>query len=78
LLYKAYTDRGLVYSAKARHFNNMLHVRYVHLTKAKHIHKRQTHPFVRLLRKDYDHKGLVEKKKNSLVVIVKGLGAKTN
>jgi hypothetical protein len=25
----------------------MLYVRYLHLTKAKHIHKRQTHPLVR-------------------------------
>jgi hypothetical protein len=26
-------DKGLVYSAKGRIFNNMLYVRYVHLTK---------------------------------------------
>jgi hypothetical protein len=28
-----YTGRGLLYSAKGRIFNNMLFVRYVHLTK---------------------------------------------
>jgi hypothetical protein len=33
LLYKARTDRGLVCSAEQRVFNNMLYVRYVHLTK---------------------------------------------
>jgi hypothetical protein len=46
--------------------------------KAKHIHKRQTHPLWRemMLRKDYDYKGSVEKK--SLVVSLKGLDAKTN
>jgi hypothetical protein len=33
LFCKAWTDRGLVCSAKARIFNNMLYVRYVHLTK---------------------------------------------
>jgi hypothetical protein len=38
------TDRGLVYSAKERIFSNMLHVRYVHLTKG---HMRQTDLFIR-------------------------------
>jgi hypothetical protein len=33
LLYKAGTDKGLVYSAKRRSFNNKLYVRYVYLTK---------------------------------------------
>jgi hypothetical protein len=47
MLCKAWTDRGLVYSAQGRIFSNMLYVRYVHLTKAKHIHKSQTHPLVR-------------------------------
>jgi hypothetical protein len=47
----------------------MLHVRYVHLTKAKSIRKRQTHP---LVRGEYDRKGSVAKE------ILKGLGAKTN
>jgi hypothetical protein len=66
-----------VYSAKGRIFNNMLHVRYVHLTKAKPIHKRQTHPLVReVLHKDFDRWGSAEKK--SLAVSLKGLGAKTN
>jgi hypothetical protein len=40
-LCKACTDTGFVYSAKGRISNNMLYMRYVHLTKAKHIHKRQ-------------------------------------
>jgi hypothetical protein len=47
LLCKVWTGRGLVYSAQARIFSNMMHVRYVHLTKAKHIHKRQIHPLIR-------------------------------
>jgi hypothetical protein len=33
LLCKAWTDRGLVYIAKGRIFNNMLYVRYVHMIK---------------------------------------------
>jgi hypothetical protein len=33
MLPKAWTDRGLVYSAKGRIFNNMLYVQYTHLTK---------------------------------------------
>jgi hypothetical protein len=38
----------------------MLFVRYVHLTRAKHIHERQTH---RLVREDVmNRKGSVEKK----------------
>jgi hypothetical protein len=44
---KAWTDRGLVHGAQGRIFNNMLYVRYVHLTKAKLIHKREIHPLVR-------------------------------
>jgi hypothetical protein len=47
--------------------------------KAKHIHKRQTHrPTLsseRMLHKDYDHKGSVEKK--SLVMSLNGLGSKS-
>jgi hypothetical protein len=41
----------------------MLYVQYVHLTKAKHIHRRQIHFLVseRVLHKDYDRKGSVEK-----------------
>jgi hypothetical protein len=38
---------GLVCSAQGRIFSNTLYVRYEHLKKAKHIHKRQTHPPVR-------------------------------
>jgi hypothetical protein len=33
MLFKAWTKRGLVYSARGRIFNNMLYVRYVHMTK---------------------------------------------
>jgi hypothetical protein len=41
----------------------MLYVRYVHLTRAKHIHKRQTHLLVReILHEDYERKGSVAKK----------------
>jgi hypothetical protein len=41
----------------------MLYVRYVHLAKDKHIHKRHTHPLVREeLHKHYDRKRSVEKK----------------
>jgi hypothetical protein len=36
-----------------------IYVRYEHLTKAKPIHMRQTHP---LVRENYDHKGSVAKK----------------
>jgi hypothetical protein len=44
---------------------NMLYMRYVHLTKAKPIHKRQTHPLVTEdVNKDYDRKGSVKKKKD--------------
>jgi hypothetical protein len=41
------TERGLVCSAQGRIFSNVLYVRYVHLPKAKLVHKRQTHPLVR-------------------------------
>jgi hypothetical protein len=44
--------------------NNMLYVRYVHLTKAKTIHKKQTNPLVREdVPKYCDHKGSLAKKK---------------
>jgi hypothetical protein len=33
LLFKACADRGLVYSAEGRVFNNLLYVRYVRLAK---------------------------------------------
>jgi hypothetical protein len=45
-------------SANGRIFNNMPYVRYVHLTKAKHIHK--------MLNKEYGGKGSVTKKKKIL------------
>jgi hypothetical protein len=43
LLCKACTDRGLVCSATARIFHNMLHVRYVHLTQGQ-AYTKQTNP----------------------------------
>jgi hypothetical protein len=47
--------------------------------KAKHIHKKETILMPkRMLLKDYDYKGSVTKKEKSLVLILKGLGAKTN
>jgi hypothetical protein len=33
--------------AKEIIFNNMLYVRYIHVTKVKHIHKRETHSVIR-------------------------------
>jgi hypothetical protein len=53
----------------------MLYVRYVHLTKTKHIRERQTHPVVR---DDYDRKSLVQLPKKNSGRGLKGLGAKTN
>jgi hypothetical protein len=49
------------------------------LTKAKPIHKRKKNILSseRMLHKAYDYKGSVVKKR-SVVVILKGLGAKTN
>jgi hypothetical protein len=44
---QASTGRGLAYSAKGRIFDNMLHMRYEHLIKAKPISERQTHPLTR-------------------------------
>jgi hypothetical protein len=46
MLCKAWTDRGIVYSVQGRIFNNVLYVRYVHLTKAKPICKIQTHALI--------------------------------
>jgi hypothetical protein len=51
------------------------------LTKTKTLDKRQAHPLVReyeyvIQHKAYDSKGLVKKK--PLVMILEGLGAKTN
>jgi hypothetical protein len=62
----------------------MLHVQYIHLTKVKPTHKRQTHLLVREdVHKDYDCKGSIappppQKKKKTLVIGLKGLGAKMN
>jgi hypothetical protein len=53
----------------------MLYVRYAHLTKAENIHKRHAHL---LVGEDYDRTGSAAKKKNTLVVTLKRLGAKTN
>jgi hypothetical protein len=47
MLCKARSDRGLVYIAQGRIFNNMLYVQYILLTKAKPICKRQTRPLVK-------------------------------
>jgi hypothetical protein len=49
-----------------------LYVRYVPLTKAKPVHKRQTH-LVRMLHKDYARKGSVAKIKSQ---VSRGLGPK--
>jgi hypothetical protein len=59
--------------------NNLLYVRYVHLTKTPSIFTQDKPIFSskRMLLKDYDRKGSVAKKK-SLVVNLKGLDAKTN
>jgi hypothetical protein len=55
----------------------MLYVRYIHLTKAKPIHERQTHPHVREeVTYEIWQQGFSCKKK-SLVVILKGLGSET-
>jgi hypothetical protein len=55
----------------------MLYVRYVHLKMAKHVHKKQIHPFVRgqYAYKDYDRKVQME---ISLIMSPKRLAAKTN
>jgi hypothetical protein len=57
---------GLVYSGQGRIFNNMLYVRYIHLTKATQSLFMRDKPIVssqRMLHKDYGHKGSVAKKK---------------
>jgi hypothetical protein len=79
LLCKACIDRGLLYSAKARIFNNMLYVLYVHLTRRSiFIRDKPILSSERMLNKDYDPKGSVAKKKKTLVMSPKGLGAKKN
>jgi hypothetical protein len=66
------------HSAKGRNFNNMLYVRYVHLTKKPSIFIKVKPIFSseRMLRKDYDRKSSVEKE--TLFMSLKVLGAKTN
>jgi hypothetical protein len=54
---------ALVYNAKGRIFSKMLQPIF---------------SSGRMLHKDYDHKGSVEKKENSLVVTLSGLDAKTD
>jgi hypothetical protein len=80
LLCKAWTDRGLVYRTKARIFNNMLNVRYMHLTKAKPVYKRQTHPLVRedVTQGCKSSVAKKKKKKKKINVNHKGLGTKTD
>jgi hypothetical protein len=68
-----FAKRILTGLAKGGILNNMIHVLYIHLTKDQHIHKRLISS-ERVLHKDYDHKGSVEKK--SLVLSPEGLGAK--
>jgi hypothetical protein len=77
MLYKVWTDRGVVYSAKGRIFNNMLYVRYVHLTKSQ-AYSQETTPssrqrgcYIRTMT------GRVQLKR-SLLVILERFGAKTN
>jgi hypothetical protein len=79
---------GMIYSAKPKltqglyivHkevFNNMIYLRYVHLTKFRHIQRGK--PIVlseRILHKDYDRKGSIGKQ--TLAVSLKLLGAKAN
>jgi hypothetical protein len=57
----------------------MLHARYIYLTKAKPTHKIQSHPlvrghYIRTMRVRIQ----LNKKENTLVSILQGLGAKTN
>jgi hypothetical protein len=65
---KTRTYRGLVYGAKGRIFNNMLYVRYVHLTQAKRSLFIIDKPILlsgRTLHKDSECNGSVAKKKKS-------------
>jgi hypothetical protein len=51
ILYKTWTDKGLVHIAKVRIFNNMLYVYAIRtLDKAKHIRKGQTYRTYPLVR----------------------------
>jgi hypothetical protein len=65
--YKRFVHIDCGLGAKERIFNKLLtitlYVQYVHLAKAKHIHKRQpTFSSERMSHKDYDCKGSAEKK----------------
>jgi hypothetical protein len=64
LLCKTCTDRGLVGSAKGRIFNNMLICANCALDESTSVFIRDTPIFLseRMLHKDYDRKGSVEKK----------------
>jgi hypothetical protein len=62
---KSWLTEDLCVVQKEEFFNNMLYVRYVSLTKGQASE--------RMLYKDYDRK-----EKKTLVVILKGLDAKTN
>lgn len=70
-------NRELIYSGEGKLLDKKLRVRYVHLTKEKRIHKRQTHPLARELHSNYVLNGSFDKIK-SLVVKLKGLCAKMN
>jgi hypothetical protein len=67
MLWKAWTDRGLIYSIRGRIFNNVLHVRYLHLTKETNPSSRQKAHFIRTMTTR------VKLEKVYLVVILKGL-----
>jgi hypothetical protein len=63
-----------LYIVHKEKFSITCYVCYVHLIKAKSIHKRQTHPLIR-----EDVTQLQQKRKEKpLVMGLKGLGAKTN
>jgi hypothetical protein len=68
---------GILYSAKGRFLNNAICKHTYVLTKAKHIHKRQTN----LSSKEYIRTTVariqLQRKQKSLVVILKELGPKT-
>jgi hypothetical protein len=69
LLYnKAWTNSGLTNIAKGRIFDNTLHMRYVHLKRAKQNLFIRDKPILssdRMLHEDYGRKGSIVKKKIS-------------
>jgi hypothetical protein len=72
LLCKAWPDRGLACSAQGRICNNMLYVRYVHLTRPIiFIRDKPVLSSERMLRKGYYRKSSVAKM--SVVASLKGL-----